>query len=576
VSRQRRAAVAGGGAPGEMASRAPAVSRRRTSSRRAALGLLSDLDHKILAVVSWLRVVTQTQLERLHPDVPERKLRYRTNRLRKLGLLGVSRPYRDTRSSPQHWWPTNAGRALASGEPPPRRGERRAPNPLTSAHNAAISDLSVVLKTQPAEAGLGLVRFDREGDAREAFETSNGREHAIAPDVTVQLSDPETGGLLAHVEIDLGTMSHARLRTKLGQYLLYTEQKVWRERFAYQPALLFITTGRQRATTFRRTARRLSGSKRWAGATKEWELGISIDAHNLERILAGTRWIDLSDDGALPLPQLLRRARAPHDRRAAAQRAAEEAREAERLRLLRDPEALCEHIREQYSLRQCLETRLNETGRISLDFLLKRSRPIDGDERGALFGLGRAISACLPAGYRAPGLDDVEPVLLADLASVYRRQHPSGRRPHESVRSPPPPPTHHAALGRRRVAQASRSRRTGVRRETSASDEGRTARPPGRVPRLPRARGTIPRPRAGADQSTPQRRRAAPRSSGRRMAALLRTLRRDAVPGRASEPTPDRLRVLPYRACTTRGRSRSYLAELGLGIRRALRSTVHP
>jgi len=144
--------------------------------------------------VAWLRVVTQTQLERLHPDVPSRTLRYRASRLRKLGVLGASRPYRDTGSAPQHWWPTNAGQALASGEPPPQRGERRAPNPLTLAHNAAISDLYVVLKTQAAEVGLGLVRFDREGDAREVFKTSDGREHAIAPDVRCSSATPRRAG----------------------------------------------------------------------------------------------------------------------------------------------------------------------------------------------------------------------------------------------------------------------------------------------------------------------------------------------------------------------------------------------
>lgn len=373
--------------------------------------------------MSRLRVVTQAQLERLHPDVPEQTLRYRTSRLRKLWLLGASRPYRDSGSAPQHWWPTNAGQALASGEPPPRRGERRAPNPLTLAHNAAISDLYVVLKMQAVEAGLCLVRFDREGQAREVFKTPDGREHAIAPDVTVQLSDTETDGLLAHVEIDLGTMAHARLRTKLGQYLLYTEREAWRGRYHYQPALLFITTGHQRATTFWRVARGLAGSKRWADSTKEWELGLSADARSLERIVTGTRWADLTNDEALTLPQILRRARAPHDRRLADQRAADEKREAERNQLLREPEALRDHIRGSYSLRRALDARLDETGRIALALLLDGGEPINGDEREALLKLGRQISGQLPADYsRTADLNDVEPDLLASLASVYRQR----------------------------------------------------------------------------------------------------------------------------------------------------------
>jgi hypothetical protein len=81
-------------------------------------------------LVSTQRVLTQTQLARLLAEVPDRTLRYRTERLFQLGRLGGSRPYRETGSHPF-----------------------------------------------PAECGLALRGFRREGETREPFRAS-GRERA--------------------------------------------------------------------------------------------------------------------------------------------------------------------------------------------------------------------------------------------------------------------------------------------------------------------------------------------------------------------------------------------------------------
>lgn len=56
--------------------------RRRPDPRVAAL---TALDRRVLEQLCWLRVVTQEQLGRLFPDVPDRTLRYRTRRLYELG-----------------------------------------------------------------------------------------------------------------------------------------------------------------------------------------------------------------------------------------------------------------------------------------------------------------------------------------------------------------------------------------------------------------------------------------------------------------------------------------------------------
>jgi hypothetical protein len=97
----------------------------------------------------------------MSPEIQPRTLRYRTARLAKLGLLGRTRPYRERGSAPHHLCPTRKGEAIAEGEPSPRGGERREPNPLFLAHAAAISELYVALKTGLPE-GLRLAGFERE------------------------------------------------------------------------------------------------------------------------------------------------------------------------------------------------------------------------------------------------------------------------------------------------------------------------------------------------------------------------------------------------------------------------------
>jgi hypothetical protein len=165
---------------------------------------LSALDRRIIGLVSDQRVVTSTQLELLLSDVPGRTLRYRTERLHRAGLLGRSRPYRERGSAPYHLWPSRRADALARGAPAPRGGERVEPNPLFLAHAAGVSELYALLATQTP--GVRLARFERE--PREAF-TAEGRSRTLAPDALVELHDGQGVGLLAFVELDLGTMSHA-------------------------------------------------------------------------------------------------------------------------------------------------------------------------------------------------------------------------------------------------------------------------------------------------------------------------------------------------------------------------------
>jgi hypothetical protein len=194
-----------------MAGRSSSGTGRPAGARSSAGNpSLSDLDHRILDLLSSLRVLTLPQLATISPEIPSRTLRYRTARLAKHGFVGRTRPYRERGSAPHHLWPTRKGEAIAKGEAPPRGGERREPNPLFLAHAAGLSELYVVLKTGLPE-GTRLAAFDREADARETFTTYAREERAIAPDACIDVAETDGRRLFGFIELDLGTMSHRQL-----------------------------------------------------------------------------------------------------------------------------------------------------------------------------------------------------------------------------------------------------------------------------------------------------------------------------------------------------------------------------
>jgi hypothetical protein len=207
---------------------------------------IAAIDRRVLEVLCAHRVVTQDQLARLFPEVPHRTLRYRTRRLHDLGYTGRSRPYRERGSAPNYHWPTRRADALMRGDPTPKGGERKQPNPVFLAHAALLTELYVTLATSARENGLALKAFVREGEAREPF-TAAGKERALAPDALLVLADSDGRELRAFVELDLGTMSHARLRAKAELYASYASEQAWRERHHYCPPLLFLTTSRPEA-----------------------------------------------------------------------------------------------------------------------------------------------------------------------------------------------------------------------------------------------------------------------------------------------------------------------------------------
>jgi hypothetical protein len=368
-------------------------------SRRDALATLTALDRRLLALLSEQRVLTQTQLERLLADTPARTLRYRTERLTRLGLLGRSRPYRDKGSAPFHYWPTRASDAFVRGEAVPRGGERAEPNPQFLHHAERLSELYVLLCVQAPTVGLHLQEFKREGAGREAFR-ADGRERALAPDGLIHLHDDQGRGLLAFVELDLGTMSHARLKTKAAGYAAYAAQGAWTELHPFCPCLLFLTTTETRAIAFLKTLTALvekRGGGSYYGGRRghlDWFAAAACaHARDPERALSEACWDDMTlAGGGLTLVRCLNKARAAYDATRAKAEAEQRARDTQRERLRANPHARRACMQEKH-LRFHGDhlDQFGAAGATALYLLLSSTEPKSEIERDAFAALVRQL-----------------------------------------------------------------------------------------------------------------------------------------------------------------------------------------
>ena len=372
-----------------MAGRSSSGTGRRAGARSSAGSpSLSDLDHRILDLLSSLRVLTLPQLATISPEIPSRTLRYRTARLAKHGFVERTRPYRERGSAPHHLWPTRKGAAIAKGEAPPRGGERREPNPLFLAHAAGLSELYVVLKTGLPE-GVELVGFEREAEAREPFATLGREERAIAPDACIQIADADDKGLIGLVELDLGTMSHRQLKAKAAGYREYAQLEAWHHRNAYCPPLLFITTSEKRTRSFLAAADKEIDSARMLVAC----VGLARD---LRRCIVAPEWMIGDAEQAIDLLGILRAARRPYDEASEREEAQRREEEAERERLRSDPEALAERLRGELRYGWG-DDRLGRAATDALRLSVESEGGLNEIERAALKAVGAILAEPLAA-----------------------------------------------------------------------------------------------------------------------------------------------------------------------------------
>ena len=311
---------------------------------------------------------------------------------------------------------------MMNGDPIPKGGERQQPNPLFLAHAAALTELYVTLAVDGPSAGLSLLDYRREGEAREAFELL-GKQRALAPDATVILADEKERKLAAFVELDLGTMSHTRLRQKADLYAAYTAADDWQERHLFLPALLFLTTTETRARRFlvalqsalAHNQRRYSRCTLVAGAG---EL-----ARQPRHLLDGGCLTSLHGDEPLALQDVLDAARAPHEQMQRTNQKRRETLDCKRAQLHEDPATAREALRRFRDSHHCsYMDELEPLARQAIEILVTSSDAPSPLDQTVLQALVTDLEDALvqPGGLRQlpPSTDTKQAAAL--LATFYR------------------------------------------------------------------------------------------------------------------------------------------------------------
>jgi hypothetical protein len=371
------------------------VRTRRSPSSSGAASALADIDRRLLGVLCAHRVVRQDQLARLFSEISERTLRYRTRRLHEMGLTGRTRPYREHGSAPNHHWPTRRADCLMRGEPVPRGGERREPNPIFLAHATALTELYVAVFTKAHKTGFKGLRYEREGEARETFKDGM-RERALAPDATLGLLDEQDRELWAFVEIDLGTMSHTRLRAKAALYASYIESEAWRKRHAYPPALLFLTTTDIRARRFLGALARALSYGPSLHKRRAFIAGAAGIAWTPHQLMTDPCLTDLDGNTGLTLLDILHAAHAPHERALTRERKEREAEETERQALLDDSEEMRAWLRDHERALASYFAALEDPGAQAIELLLASNTTPLPQETVVLHAIAHDLADALP------------------------------------------------------------------------------------------------------------------------------------------------------------------------------------
>jgi hypothetical protein len=216
------------------------VSRRADGRRRLSTRYLveveSELGSRDLALLRdlrRLRVLTGSQLERLHFAGVDEGSRGRTRRrvLGRLGDLGLvttlERRIGGVRSGSAGlvYSLSAAGQRLLDGPDgkSSRRRKPHTPGALFLGHALAISELYVKLKS--AGQAIVLVTFDAERDAISGDHRGYGHLGQLRPDALVTLSDGTIEDVW-WIEIDRATESLPSLKSKLQKYAAFVRRGV--------------------------------------------------------------------------------------------------------------------------------------------------------------------------------------------------------------------------------------------------------------------------------------------------------------------------------------------------------------
>ena len=173
-------------------------------------------------------------------------------------------------------------------------------------------------------------------EPRESFCDSR-RERTLAPNALVVLGNERKERSFAFVEMDLGTMSHARLHTKAEMYVSYAASDSWRDSYEFLPALVFLTTSGSRALRFLHALRTVieQHKRRYTTVRLPSAAGPVVFAPG--RMVGEACLTHLDGETPVTLIDVLNEARAPFDRERRAAEKRWRTIERKRTQLRKDP-----------------------------------------------------------------------------------------------------------------------------------------------------------------------------------------------------------------------------------------------
>lgn len=247
------------------------MSRRRSVTTRRLDDItarLDDLDWSVLADLDRLRMVTATQIQRLHHGDGEAARKRRVRQLSRLSRMGLTMRMDgriggpEAGSFPSIYTLDVAGIRLLH----PERSRSRRPwtpsNPYV-AHHLAVAEVYVTLVELARTAGVDveILSFTTEPACWRSWTSPLGAPMSLKPDAHVVLG---AGSNEAHwwVEVDRASESLPRVLTKCRSYIAYWRTGIEESAVGVFPKVLWVVPDERRRGQLVKAVGRLDAEDR--------------------------------------------------------------------------------------------------------------------------------------------------------------------------------------------------------------------------------------------------------------------------------------------------------------------------
>lgn len=233
-------------------SATPAVARRATAVEvHRVIAALTDLDRRIIEVLSTVRIATGSQMQRLFFEDTtsgQRLGRYHLAKLTDLRAIArLGRQIGGARSGSRgHTYCLDVvGLRLTES------AQRRVRRPLTPGnpfidHTLAVTEVFVRYQLAEQAGDIEVVGFDTEPSCWRKYVGKGGRAMVLKPDAYAEWRDRQWDSA-AFIEVDRGTEHPARITSKARQYVAYRQTGIEQDGLGMFPVVVWIVDDQQRA-----------------------------------------------------------------------------------------------------------------------------------------------------------------------------------------------------------------------------------------------------------------------------------------------------------------------------------------